>query len=811
MEMRTGSVNFPQARGSGPRTAMETFIFPRDVERAVAGLVGYSAAYTGSDKHLGMLEVRTDIQVNRNVVIVTATYGLRDWSGSWDDDYEGTIQFVVLADLVSATPTPGPPPRGDLVITDLEITQATQHFRSAQHLDGPNVRPDNSIRLIARKNTGVRAYVDYDATSGLPSITKLSGRLEVTTGSTTFSLNQAANISPRRDNQIDRGNKDHTLNFVIPEGWCQGELTLRCHVFDTIAPDQRSAVFQRTIRFDSVAPLRVYGIGVHYTGQGLDLPAPTQVQVLQTLTFAEQTYPVGEVLLTGYSTIDFAVDMNANVKSGCGGGFNTLLDRLQDMRGSSDDIYYGVLPGGGIDSGSVGGCGGSGKGAGFVGDGATAAQEIGHGFGLDHAPCDSAGRCGDPSDQDGNYPKYDGFPSDSIGEFGYDPTRNVVFNPASIFDFMGYSGPNWVSPYTYTRLMSHFPITSGLSPISLRMFAAVSETESRPREERPEWIRTTMPMLFLRLSIARDRKVIREPSFHFSAFPMQSTGNPSGFVVELLDKDGDVLTCQPLYEECKHCRSDCWPKSFRDVIPFYSEASKFVVWEGKDKIYEEDIPAPPLVQVTCKFVEGKVEYEVKWSATHAGKEDIDLWYLVQWQDGDTWRGVAPRTKDRSMRIPPNLIGNSLAEIPIRVLATSGIATGVGTCTLAGLRFQVMNQEIVPMGTIGEGLVIPSNLQVAVMTEDGRSVPDPDLAWYDDKGSEIGRGRSLDLRALQEGQHVVKAVVQGRGRESAERTWLVERRSDGSFILRAEFSKRQTRKRNHDHDHNEPYDGAEPQA
>lgn len=178
-----------------------------------------------------------------------------------------------------------------------------------------------------------------------------------------------------------------------------------------------------------------------------------------------------------------------------------------------------MLPGG-IDSGSVGGCGGGGVGAGFVFDGMAAAQEIGHAFGRDHAPCDSSTRCSNPSDQDGNYPRYDGFPSDSIGEIGFDPITDRTFDPAGTFDFMGYSSPVWVSPYRYTGLMGQFPATSGLARAAsaLRMLRAAG-TEAAPvgGGERPggEWRRVEMETLFLGLSVRRDGSVHRRPSFHY--------------------------------------------------------------------------------------------------------------------------------------------------------------------------------------------------------------------------------------------------------------------------------------------------------
>ena len=93
--------------------------------------------------------------IAQNTVTVDGTFGLRDWSGNWDDAYDGNIDFVVVAEL---QPVTAPPPRADLTITGMEANQATQFFRSSSFLDPANVRPDNSIFLIARKDTGIRVY-----------------------------------------------------------------------------------------------------------------------------------------------------------------------------------------------------------------------------------------------------------------------------------------------------------------------------------------------------------------------------------------------------------------------------------------------------------------------------------------------------------------------------------------------------------------------------------------------------------------------------------------------------------------------------
>jgi hypothetical protein len=187
MEIRLDSLDFSQPlRGDGPRTAAKTLVFPRAVTTAVAGLTGYLTEFGGhDDHHVGQLDVRLTTTVVDNTVTVDGHLGVRDWSGNWDDLYDGVLDFVVLADLEAAG---APPQRGDLTITGLELNQATQFFRTDRYLDATNAHPDNSVFLVESRNTGVRAYVDWDVSAGLPTITRLTGELTVNNGASTVVL-----------------------------------------------------------------------------------------------------------------------------------------------------------------------------------------------------------------------------------------------------------------------------------------------------------------------------------------------------------------------------------------------------------------------------------------------------------------------------------------------------------------------------------------------------------------------------------------------------------------------------------------------
>ena len=260
MEFQSGTLDFSMPlSGSGPPTAQQTVVFPRAVVSVVAGLGGYLAEFSaGNDHNIGQLQIKPDTQVVDNTVTVSGTFGLRDWSGNWDDQYDGHINFTVVADLQSAT---APPPRGDLMIQGTEFNQAVQFFRSATYLDPAHQMPDNSIWLVAGKDTAARVYVDWDASAGLPSITNLTGVLTVQTTGTTLHLNPTnlgGVITPRAGDEINMARINHTLNFMIPGAWCEDTITVSCQVWDAANATSKSAAFTRTVPFKEVDPLDVF-------------------------------------------------------------------------------------------------------------------------------------------------------------------------------------------------------------------------------------------------------------------------------------------------------------------------------------------------------------------------------------------------------------------------------------------------------------------------------------------------------------------------------------------------------------------------
>jgi hypothetical protein len=102
MLVQNGAIPFGPLSGSGPRVTTTSVTFPSAVTQATAILTGFIAEFSnGDDHHLGQLDVQVIVPsggVNGANVTVNVTYGLRDWSGNWDDQYDGQVFFAVLAE-----------------------------------------------------------------------------------------------------------------------------------------------------------------------------------------------------------------------------------------------------------------------------------------------------------------------------------------------------------------------------------------------------------------------------------------------------------------------------------------------------------------------------------------------------------------------------------------------------------------------------------------------------------------------------------------------------------------------------------------
>jgi len=100
MQIVNQSTSFGPLSGSGPQTRTVTATFPSIIAQATAILTGFTVEFSGGDDHhLGQLECDVTVTgVSGPNASVQVRLGLRDWSGNWDDNYDGTVNFSVIGE-----------------------------------------------------------------------------------------------------------------------------------------------------------------------------------------------------------------------------------------------------------------------------------------------------------------------------------------------------------------------------------------------------------------------------------------------------------------------------------------------------------------------------------------------------------------------------------------------------------------------------------------------------------------------------------------------------------------------------------------
>src|SRR5262245_1703544 len=158
------SAHFDPSAGSGPREVIDTLFFPRPVREIITGFAGYSVSFPGSadGRPFGRLVVEVGKpEFTGKEAQVACRFGLRDWSGDWDDAYAGVIDYIVYAELEDDESV-----GEEVTINGVEYNQAIQFFRSHLDLDHLTQQPDNAVPLVAGKPTAIRIYADYDPPGG---------------------------------------------------------------------------------------------------------------------------------------------------------------------------------------------------------------------------------------------------------------------------------------------------------------------------------------------------------------------------------------------------------------------------------------------------------------------------------------------------------------------------------------------------------------------------------------------------------------------------------------------------------------------
>jgi hypothetical protein len=99
IDFRHQRVSFDRSTG-GPQRLPMRVDFTRPVVRARAALAGFDARFTGGDLNLHQIQIDVDVdRIERDAVLIVATLALRDASGRFDDEYQGWIEALVIAEV----------------------------------------------------------------------------------------------------------------------------------------------------------------------------------------------------------------------------------------------------------------------------------------------------------------------------------------------------------------------------------------------------------------------------------------------------------------------------------------------------------------------------------------------------------------------------------------------------------------------------------------------------------------------------------------------------------------------------------------
>lgn len=367
---------------------------------------------------------------------------------------------------------PAPPLVAGLSITDIAVFQAV---KVDVVKDGKVVaKSARNAPVVVGRPALVRVYVKSDsAYDG----SEVSAELRLVDGTTRLPIVKDAKSVSLGGGESTDADPESTFNFEVPAGSLPDGVTYQVFLTSKAGKVPSGAHAGRFPKDGGVqaldaqasGKLKIVVVPVKYdfdgSGRTPDVSA-AQLERYRT-TFMGQ-YAATEVEVTARAPWSYTSSISGN-----GSGFSAVLNAITNLRkadkAASDVYYYGALaPTSSFSTFCQGGCVTglstvvespksaflrASVGVGFPGQDSvnTAAHEVGHAHGREHAPCGGA----QSTDQD--FPYSNG----SIGVWGYDLNAKKLISPSKGKDFMGYCPNEWVSDYTFTALFDRIAAVNG--------------------------------------------------------------------------------------------------------------------------------------------------------------------------------------------------------------------------------------------------------------------------------------------------------------------------------------------------------------
>jgi len=691
----------------------------------------------------------------------TITVAARDRAGNEDFD---TVHIYY-----SPPPTPTNLPFLDIIADSIEITQVIQC------VDNPDCE-DNSIPLFINKPTLIRVYVRAQHNSR--DIPNVSGELCVAanrSGLTWFpyciqSDNTITVSNESHPAQIHRGELSRSLNFYVPWEWLRYSGSFMAMV--TVNKDMRD--IGECCMENNV----IYGYGTLQIGKRLNF-LPMRANRLGEhiayddigpgLTWLLHYYPTSDIHTYSHpwDPVDAPFDFTTAF------GWTGLLIRLDEINFWTDDadrMHYHAFVDPDVpitdiigmawidDSGLMGARASASVWMERGGTGNTVGHELGHNFGLYHAP----GNC-DEDDTNNDYPQYsdaDGnmYHRVSIGEWGVDLYTSPVtlYDPMTTKDIMSYCDVQWMSRYTYQRLIDAID--------SYGYLPGKSAGLAMPR------LRTEGEVL-VGSGYVNERSIqIGTPAFYQTTLPKGASLTPDAgrYTVQLRDGAGNILYSQAFDPRATGDDRHPTEGGYFLVIPAREGTQEIIFLFQNTILGTVPVSANPPTVTLLEPNGGETWPEkgnvtVRWKAGDTDGPAPSA--LVQYSPdgGKSWSVVGMGITGTSTKLDASSFPGGNQAL-IRVCVSDGANT---TCDTSDGPFIVPQKgPRVFITSPKEGMSFPKGEQVilqglAVDREEGSIDDDQAYSWSSDRDGALGTGKSLWGIHLSNGRHKITLTASDR--------------------------------------------------
>jgi hypothetical protein len=695
-------------------------------------------------------------------------------------------------------------PKRQLAIAGVELTQSIQ-FNGAV---GTSYGIDNSIPLVALKTLVARVYpfvrpglAAPDALTGVritgELVLSVGDRVVYRTGPTSrggVRVGSRADLSrtlwdeeltgvgagPAGSAAVRLLRLNPSLNFVVPAWYCPpGRFFISVRLWregtDGFAAPQDAASTAQYIEFLDVRPPRVCLVRVNWADSTGTVAALSDDTILATTRVAERMlpFPYFESTILGMQISSTAAFATVATSGGCNAAWNRLLTDLAVTRIFTTlfqlgDIVFGFVPNAAIPATAKtinSGCGVStGVGGAFAGFNFSFAHEMGHIFTCAHVAVP-----GDAT-SDPNYPNYGGSKT-SIGEVGIDTgaVPPTLFSPSDTGDIMSYKPKQWISPYTYMKILDARDIhqSAPADPRRVRsLLIVVARVHRRTGAEG-------------RIEIRHAHR-IEAPG----VVPRPAGDVVSPLSVDLLDAHREIIaTHHCLYAQAEPGVCSCGCGAGASVPlerqPFYDlhevlewpgdEVTAIAFHDGRATLGTVEVGEAPRVEITGP--ERREQSLAVMVHAHHPRENPSVVVLFSADDGVTWQPVGFDPADGQVLIDAERLPGG-ERCLFRAIATAELRSATvdtGRFELSGSRRRIYLQLPDDRCGIRPG---PVALSAYVDTRGLGAVLPNEIRWYSSLEGELGAGYDL-IAILREGRHeITVASPDGRGGTLSERGIII---------------------------------------